>query len=200
MLELLFVVNELNKQKLFKIIILNVVIHMWFSSVMHVLIWVCLSIRPHSSSGLCSQQGRGWLPGSDPLYHEAFPPAGPFLLLLLLSHRLPLPGSQLAEALRHHCRLRPLAQQRPPQRLRQRPSRCTGWPGRVSVWVRSLWPRSVSCYHHHHHQGATPFNMAQRTRRAPAHMSVLCVCMCLCVCVCVSVWSSLEVQSNLICN
>lgn len=158
-----------------------------------------VSIRPHPSPGMCSQQGCGWLPGSDPFYHEAFPPAGPFLLLLLLSNRLPIPRSQLAEALRHYCCLRTLAQRRAPQRLRQRPSWCTGWPGWLSVWVRSSAP-SASCCHHHHHQGATPFNMAQRTRRAPTHMSVLCVCMCLCVCVCVSVWSSLEVQSNLICN
>lgn len=159
--------------------------------------------RPHPSSGLCSQQGRGWLPGSDPLHHEAFPPAGPFLLLLLLPHRFPLPRSQLVEALRHHRHLRPPAQQRPPQRLRQRPSRCTGWPGWVSVWVSSCSPTppqsaavTVTTT-----SGGLPLTWGQRDQESThplTHMSVMC--MYVCVRVCVSVWSSLEVQSNLICN
>lgn len=53
-------------------------------------------------------------------------------------------------------------------------------------------------FHHHHHQGATPFNVAQRTRRA-AHMSDLCVYVFVRQCT-RECWSSLEVQSNLICN
>lgn len=140
---------------------------------------VCVFTRPHPSPGLCPQQGRGWLPGSNPLHHEAFPPAGPFLLLLPFSHCLPLSRSQLAEALRDHGCLRPPAQRRPPQRLRQRPPRRSDRPGRVSVWVRPSPPppSQSAAITITTTRGRLPLIQPRGPGEHPPHMSVLYLCM-----------------------
>lgn len=176
---------------------------MWCSSSICALIWMCCCQSGHTPALACA-------PNKDVAdclalilsTMKPFPQRDPSSCSCSSPTVSPSPGLNLLK----HCGITAACAPLPSNGLhngyvKDRHGAPVGLDGCLSEWghVPRL-PPSVSCCHHHHHQGATPFNMAQRTRRAPTHMSVLCVCMCLCVCVCVSVWSSLEVQSNLICN